>query len=87
MSTTVSPDRSAMLDDLKRLTQQIKADLLERAGEVAEVDEELRKAHKAVAEGGARRRRSRPGATTTSNRRPSAGCSRACSSGTWKTTT
>src|SRR4051812_40479398 len=53
MSTSTNPiDTAALLDDLKRLMKDLKADLLERAEEVAEVGAGLRAAHRAVVEGG-----------------------------------
>src|SRR3954447_9354109 len=50
--TTAMIDTTGLLDDLKRLVKDLKADLLERAGEVAAVGDGLRAAHRAVVEGG-----------------------------------
>ena len=43
-------DRETLLADLQRLVKDLKADLLERSGEVPEVDAGLRAAHRAIAE-------------------------------------
>lgn len=50
--TTINLDTMALLDDLKRLTKEIKADLRERAEAVAEVGDGLRAAHRAIIAGG-----------------------------------
>ena len=50
MSTATEP--GSFLADLQRLVKLLKADLLERSGEVAEVDAGLRTAHGTVAQGG-----------------------------------